>query len=299
MSAPQRPIVEADIHAFVDGQMDFERRAVIVQAMTTDPDLRAKVEQWRRQNEALTATFGGVLREPLPLRLMPTTLARETDRRKSVAEAPIASAPATQTAPISASSARIAAIVMAAFVAGGATVFIVEAVANGSAFMGAARPIDSARISGGRDLALRAYEAHRTFATDLTHPVEVPASDQEALLKWLQHRLSMAIHIPDLRRDGWTLIGGRVLPGEFGPAAFLIYENGVERLGVYMARSNLHREKDLSVYDNGAGLGSVGYWVDEPIGYAITTNRDSAWLDRNGLALYQSIKAQARALSPE
>ena len=52
--------------------------------------------------------------------------------------------------------------------------------------------------------------------------------------------------------------------------------------------------KSYSVYDNGAGLASVAYWVDEPVGYALTTSRDSGWLERNGAALYQSVRAQAR-----
>ena len=94
--------------------------------------------------------------------------------------------------------------------------------------------------------------------------------------------------------QGWSLLGGRVLPGEVGPAAFLVYGNGVERLGLYIGRTNTHQSETYRVYDNGAGLASVAYWTDEPIGYALTTSRDSSWFNRNGAALYQSVRAQAR-----
>ncbi len=68
----------------------------------------------------------------------------------------------------------------------------------------------------------------------------------------------------------------------------------MERLGLYLARTNARQSDDVAVYDNGAGLASVAYWTDEPIGYALTTSRDAAWLNRSAPALVRSIKAQAR-----
>ncbi len=290
MTPPSRPIVEADLHAFVDGQMGFERRATVVQAMVSDPELRGRVEQWRRQNEALTATFGGVVGEPVPLRLMPTNF---SPPKAPVAE-PLPDPAAQQRASGSFASGRVAAIALAAFVAGGASVFLVNALSFGSVGIAGRPGGEVAAFSGDRNFAWRAYEAHRTFATDTLHPVEVPASDEPHLRKWLQHRLAMALRIPDLRRQGWTLVGGRILPGEVGPAAFLTYGNGADRIGLYVARTGAQQSDGLMVYDNGKRLGSVGYWVDEPVGYALTTSHDASWLDQDGTQLYQSIKVQSR-----
>ncbi|HEX4767477.1 MAG TPA: anti-sigma factor [Lichenihabitans sp.] len=293
MPVSPRPFAEADVHAFVDGQMDFDRRAAFMQAMSTDSDLQARVDGWRRQNDALTSTFGTVVAEPVPVRLMPTSLNR--DWRGASTK----SAPSDQgTAPAAGTARRRrlgpVAIAFAGFLAGGAATIAAGSAGLMPLTLTAAYPVPPAAVSNQRGLPLRAYEAHRTYATDLNHPVEVGAADEPHLLKWVQHRLAMPVRIPDLRREGWTLLGGRVLPGDLGPAAFLLYGNGIDRLGLYMARTNLPQADGYTLYDDGTGVASVAYWVDEPVGYAITTSRDSAWLQRNGPALFKSIRAQAR-----
>ncbi len=297
MSHRSRPFDDADLHSFVDGQMDLGRRASFVQALAGDPEMRARVESWKRQNEALTATFSLARSEPVPVRLMPTSLNRESRPESCAGTKPEAErAHSEPLAEVHRSPAipGILAVAAGAFLTGLVCSYGAAGLGFGPSMFAGRHPIESALPTGNRALALRAYEAHQTYATDLNRPVEVPASDQAHLLKWIQHRLSMPIRIPDLGPQGWNLLGGRVLPGELGPAAFLIYGNGVERLGLYVARINTHQSDTFTVYDNGAGLASVAYWVDEPVGYALTTSRDSGWLDRNGAALYQSVRAQAR-----
>lgn len=294
MSPRSGTITEADLHAYVDGQMDLARRSAFMQALAENPQAHAKAEAWKRQNLALTATFGPVLAEQVPVRLMPTSLARVAPSPHSKPLAVGSNRASLDEGPSSYVPRRTLAIAAAAFAFG--MVFSIGAGGFGWSlgWFGSKPAVGSALPSEGRNLALRAYEAHQTYVTDLNRPVEVPASDQVHLVKWIQHRLSMPIRIPSLTPQGWTLLGGRILPGEVGPAAFLVYGNGVERLGLYMGRTNMQQSDGYRVYDNGAGLASVAYWVDEPIGYALTTSRDSAWLAKNGQALFQSVRAQAR-----
>lgn len=298
MSQRPRPFDDADLHAYVDGQMDLARRTSFIQALAADPELRAKAEIWKRQNQALTNTFGPVLSEQVPVRLMPKSLVRRGGSPALVQGSKPASSPPSRASLDDGHAAHAPARTVA--VAAG-TFLLGVACSIGAGGFGwslgvfASKPaIGSALQSDGRNLAIRAYEAHQTYVTDLNRPVEVPASDQVHLVKWIQHRLAMPIRIPSLSPQGWTLLGGRILPGEVGPAAFLVYGNGVERLGLYMGRTNMHQSDSYRVYDNGAGLASVAYWVDEPIGYALTTSRGSTWLSKNGQALYQSVRAQAR-----
>ena len=292
MSHPAQPFEEADLHAFVDGQMDLGRRAAFIRALAADPEMRARVESWKRQNEAMATTFGSVLGEPVPLRLMPTSLNREQGGNSAAAKHPRGESSAHSDR--RSALAGTLAIAVGAFLAGALVSYGTGTFGFGPGMFSGKAPIESTMPAGRRALALRAYEAHQTYATDLNHPVEVPASDEAHLIKWIQHRLSIPIRIPDLRPQGWNLLGGRVLPGELGPAAFLLYGNGVERLGLYIARTNTHQSDAYTIYDNGAGLASVAYWTDEPVGYALTTSRDPSWLDRNGPALYRSVRTQAR-----
>ncbi len=292
MPVPPRPLAEADVHAFIDGQMDFDRRATFMQAMSADSDLRARVDGWRRQNDALTSTFGTVLAEAIPVRLMPTSLNK--DWRGPSAKPASDRGPVAAAATVRRRRLGSAAIGFIGVLAGGAAIIAAGSAGLVPLTLTAANPAPPAAPAGQRGLALRAYEAHQTYATDINHPFEVGAADELHLLKWVQHRLAIPVRIPDLRREGWTLLGGRVLPGDLGPAAFLLYGNGIDRLGFYMARTNLPQADGYTLYDNGAGVASVAYWVDEPVGYAITTSRDSAWLQRNGPALFKSIRTQAK-----
>lgn len=73
-------IPEADIHAFVDGQMTSRATRAMSQRLEDEPLVRDRVAALHRQNEALRATFGPIAAEPLP-----DTLARHADEERLVA----------------------------------------------------------------------------------------------------------------------------------------------------------------------------------------------------------------------
>ena len=64
-----RPFSDVDLHAFVDGQVNPERRALIDAYLKATPAEAAQVDLWRRQNEAIRSVFGGTALEPVPLLL--------------------------------------------------------------------------------------------------------------------------------------------------------------------------------------------------------------------------------------
>jgi anti-sigma factor RsiW len=99
------------------------------------------------------------------------------------------------------------------------------------------RPEASIASTVGRRIALRAAAMYRTFANDRTRPVEIAASQKAELGRWLSERTGLSL-IPDFSSDGLKLIGGRVTPGEFGAAGFLLYEMASgERVGVFLERA--------------------------------------------------------------
>ena len=68
--------------------------------------------------------------------------------------------------------------------------------------------------------------------------MEVPANDSEHLSTWLSNRLDTPLGMPDLGAQGFTLVGGRLLPGTpdaGGRAAQLMYEDAAkERITIYV-----------------------------------------------------------------
>jgi anti-sigma factor RsiW len=45
------------------------------------------------------------------------------------------------------------------------------------------------------------------------------------LEEWLRPKLGGWVALPDLSVAGFTLTGGRLIPGPHGPAAFVVYQN--------------------------------------------------------------------------
>ncbi|MGH6869237.1 MAG: anti-sigma factor family protein [Methylocella sp.] len=65
------PVSEEELHGFVDGDMDSGRREAVQAYLATSPRDAARVDTWRRQNEAIRAAFApietGLLPWSLPL----------------------------------------------------------------------------------------------------------------------------------------------------------------------------------------------------------------------------------------
>jgi anti-sigma factor RsiW len=58
------PVTEEDLHALVDGETDPARRDAIFSFLSGSPADTAKVDAWRRQNEAIRAGFARIEAEP-------------------------------------------------------------------------------------------------------------------------------------------------------------------------------------------------------------------------------------------
>ncbi|MBU1307788.1 MAG: anti-sigma factor, partial [Alphaproteobacteria bacterium] len=91
---------------------------------------------------------------------------------------------------------------------------------------------------GGASLIADAVNAHTVFVAENRHAVEVGSDDSAHLSGWLSNRLNTTLGLPDLTAQGFTLVGGRLLPGEpdlGGRAAQLMYEDAdKQRVTVYV-----------------------------------------------------------------
>ena len=117
------------------------------------------------------------------------------------------------------------------------------------------------------------------------HPVEVAASEQQHLAQSLSRRLDKPLKVPDLSTAGYTLVSGRLLPGDTGARAQIMFEDTAgQRVTLYIgtltgaapgAKPGLSsapaaRPSDESSFrfSNDGPVPSF-YWSDHGFGYAI------------------------------
>jgi anti-sigma factor RsiW len=233
MTERETGVTEHELHAYVDGELPPDRRAAVEAWLTRNRDDAARVEQWRAQADAIHACFGAVVSEPVPARLDVSRLARSARSWRAVA----------------------AASIIAAFLAGG----VVGWMAHGA----------SASAPSRFDLfTAQALDAHKTYVVEVRHPVEVTGAERPHLVQWLSKRLDYELRVPDLEASGLKLVGGRLLPGPFGPAALCMYEGPTgERFTVYYARTD---SSASALRYRAAERFAAVYWVEHGLAYVVS-----------------------------
>lgn len=122
----------------------------------------------------------------------------------------------------------------------------------------------------GAHMVHRAAVAHATYAAEVRHPVEVKAGEAH-LVAWLSKRLGMKVTAPNLDAAGMSLLGGRLLPDETGPAASLLYETRDGRRATLYWAPDAIREGKVNLRATRDGNVRVFYWIDEECGYALAS----------------------------
>lgn len=239
MNERNSPVTEAELHAYVDGQLPDDEQERIAALLRDSPEQAALAGEWRRQNEGIRLLFSGYARAKAEdAALIRTAGRRQAGMRRGA----------------------IAAAILAAFVIGGAGGF------GGARLLGEA---GQPRIVA-QTLPQQAQTAYLVYASEVRHPVEV-FSDQEAhLAAWLGKRLDMnALEIPDLAALGFRLVGGRLLPVDGKAGALFMYEDGAgKRLSVILGRNPQNRDTSFRFASND-GVETF-YWIDNDIGYAVS-----------------------------
>ena len=233
---PERRISEADLHAYLDGELTPEDRAEVEAALAAAPAEAALVREFRDLNEAAQKRYAGRLAEPVPASML-ALLARIPRKPSALKRGRMA----------------FAAALLIALTAGLAGYFVRGFVANGSR----SEPSFVANAIG----------AHIVYVPEVRHPVEVKAAEDH-LVRWLTRRLGAPVRAPALADHGWKLMGGRLLPDRGLPAAQFMYEDGTgRRLTLYM-RKETGLDNTAFRFAESDGFGAF-YWVDRPLAYAL------------------------------
>jgi len=235
MNEGKQPIRDEDLHAFVDGQLDSARRTEVEAWLAENPRDAERVEAYRKQNLALHALFDPALSEPVP-----ATMRRAEEKRGFHGTGRYAAA--------------------AAFLALGTVI--------GWVLHGLTANVAPPTLLAA--LPQQAAIAHAVYAPEVLHPVEVSAEQETHLVNWLSKRLGRPMRVPHLATIGYDLVGGRLLPGEQGPAAQFMYQDARgKRLTLYVRVNTEHTGDTAFRYARHDAV-SVFYWVDGPMGYALS-----------------------------
>ena len=125
----------------------------------------------------------------------------------------------------------------------------------------------------------RAAVAHATYSPEVRHPVEVGADQEQHLVAWLSKRLGATVRAPKLETAGYSLVGGRLLPGDNGPVAHFMYQTAQGRRITLYVRTEAAENRETAFRFAAEGNVKVFYWIDRKLGYALS----SADLSRDDL----------------
>jgi len=247
------PVAEDELHAYVDGELPSDRLAAMEAWLSTHPQDMARVAAWRSLADTIRARYGDVATEPVPARLSLRQIERAGRSWRGMA----------------------AAAAVAAFLVGGLAGWM----AHGA----------SAAVPGsGATLTTEALDAYKLYVVEVRHPVEVPGSESAHLTQWLSKRVGYELRIPDLERIGLKLVGGRLLPGPHGAAAFFMYEGkSGERFTLYSTRAD---GPDTALRYNADGPVAALSWADGAVAYVVTGEADRDRLHRVAETAYAQLE---------
>jgi anti-sigma factor RsiW len=207
------PVSEAELHGFVDGDMDRGRREAVQAFLAASPGDASRVETWRRQNEAIRAAFAPVETGPLPwsFPLAPGAEGVATTRHAAGGQAEARGSHAWRE--------RCFARLIGLSFASGALLAVSAAYLAGRVNAPEAAPPASEGLTraGMNDTFVRrAMSALRAFepppaAVRLSPTREGPGQDTAAPI------------LPNLPVEGLKLSGVRAMPGERGQMLCLVY----------------------------------------------------------------------------
>lgn len=246
------PVTEEELHAYADGRMGPARRSEVEAWLAAHPEMRQPVTEWRIQNDRLHAGYDPVLDEPVPSRLI------EAAHRPS------------RLPPLR------AAAVVAWLAIGGIAGFVMRGHAPQPA-----QPMTA--------LPRQAAVAHAVYSPEVRHPVEVGAAEENHLVAWLSKRLGADLKPPHLSALGYELVGGRLLPGETGPVAQFMYQDGHgQRLTLYVRTDGQDNRETAFRFAQEGKIG-VFYWLDGQFGYALSGEVEKPELLRVATAVYKQL----------
>lgn len=232
-----RTFTERDIHLALDGELPDDEIAAFTDWVDANPAMKAVRDRLAADRDLLRRTFGPIVDEPIPSRL--AALAESSASGNEAAMRPWW---------------RLVAAAML-LAAGGAAGY-----AYASLGVGETRAV--ARVAD------NAVEAHEVYAAEKLHVVEVGADQKDHLVGWLSKRVGTKLVAPDLADQGYSLVGGRLLPAAGQAAAQFMYQDHAgNRVSLYVTHGARKTETGFRLYEQDPAR--AFYWLDGGFAYAV------------------------------
>lgn len=305
--SPVLPPDEATLHALVDRQLSADDAAAVLGWLQSRPEEAARVAAWQAQRAELQTLHADLLAAPLPEALIETLRRPPPPDPLPEDDVPMPSAPSARQLP--GSSTLRAPLAWAAGLALATGLVAGWQLAPRLDALVAARGASRAEPPAPAFVA-EAQAAHVVYLPEKRHPVEVGADEHEHLVQWLSRRLGTPLSVPRLQAHGFTLVGGRLLPGLPGPAAQapaprspdgtpappagvpraqFMYEGAAgQRLTLYVTVLPAAAAQPAQFQLSRQGATASFYWLQGRLGYAL-----SGSLERETLAaIARTVHAQ-------
>ncbi|PZP28519.1 MAG: hypothetical protein DI603_19270 [Roseateles depolymerans] len=224
------PVLEDDLHAFVDDALDPARRREVQEHLDRHPGDAETVARFAAQRQLLRSALAPIADEPVPERLRVQALLEH--RRQP-----------------SPWGWRMAAAVVLAL---GTGTF------GGWHMHGAMEP------AGG--IALLAGEARSSYASYVTEPGA--EMDRAGLVRLVSSKLQRPVEIPDLGPSGYHYVGGRLVSTVHGPAGLFFYDRTDGTRMAVMIRPMAH-DKEAPMMEQSAGDVGGFTWAARGLGYSV------------------------------
>ena len=241
------------LHPYLDGELDAAQRGAVDEHLKSCDDCRQSLEHLQMLQRALQMpelryAASDMLRQKIKSKL------READARERRPAFPRLGA---------AAAALIAVALVWSFMPHGP---------------GAPRVMDD-------DAMVDSAVDQQQLAAKNGHLTDFASSDPSVLQRWFGRKLAYVPPVPDLKAEGYTLLGARVDKVGDEPAAALVYLHGSDVVTVFVCHAQ-HGDKTLDT-DSDDGY-QVAYWTRGTLSYWVVSKLDLPQVKQIGSALQAS-----------
>jgi anti-sigma factor RsiW len=287
------------IHALVDGELDAAAALAVERRIAADPDLAAEHERLLALRAAVASVPRPAVSDDFLARIAAIAgmgnageaEAGPAEAAKVTAEPP--AQPQQQQGKVIEMRPRAparrfgsfdwrqmaASIALTAVLASGATQWLTTA------------------DNGSDSFAVAVANGHRRSLLAAT-PVDIVSSDRHTVKPWLDGRIGVSPPAPDMAKDGYALLGGRVEVIGDRPVPALVYRHH-EHLITLVAAPRQNEAKSVPVADDlSAGGFLLVHWTDGAFSYWAISDAERAALDDFVARFRAAVIANPAAGSP-
>ncbi|CDX48988.1 conserved hypothetical protein [Mesorhizobium plurifarium] len=284
------------IHALVDGELDAAAALAVERRMAADPELAAEHARLVALRGALANVQRPVVSDDFLARIAAIAEVKGAEEDDVTQPAAVTAGPQRsaqqQQGNVIAMRPRAArwfnsfdwrqmaaSIALTAVLASGATQWLTTA------------------DNGSDSFAVAVANGHRRSLLAAT-PVDIVSSDRHTVKPWLDGRIGVSPAAPDMAKDGYVLIGGRVEVIGDKPMPALVYRHH-EHLITLVAEPRQNEAKSVPVADDlSAGGFLLVHWTDDAFSYWAISDAERPALDDFVARFRAAIIANPAAGSP-